>query len=86
MDKQNQFNAQQHPDQSVSNQPVNPLEDKELSPSLPKGWHRSQNHSLNGWIYLLEGAEQRSQFLLPLLGYGLLVFALFDYIYINRDS
>ena len=78
MEKQNQANPQQHSFQYTSNQ----SEEKEMLPSLSKDWRSSQKHDLNGWVYLLEGAEQRSQLLLPLLGYGLLVFALVDYIHI----
>ncbi len=79
MDKQNQVNAQsliqrthQQSSQTASSQSVNPLNDKELSPSLTQG--------IDGWIYLSEVIEQRSHLLLPLVGYGLLLFALFDYV------
>lgn len=55
-------------------------EDKKLSPSLSKGSHSSQANRSSGLVYLPEAVEERSQLLLPLLGYSLLVFALFDYI------
>lgn len=81
MDKQNQFDAQHHPSQTASSQPVNLLEDKELSPALPKGWRYSQQENgLKGSVYLPALVEQRSHLLVRLVGYGLLVFSLFDYI------
>lgn len=55
-------------------------EDKKLLPSLPKDRHSPQGNRSKGLVYLSEAVEQRSQLLLPLLGYSLLVFALFDYI------
>lgn len=78
MDKQNQADAQQH-SQTASSQPANP-KDKNLSPSLPEGWQYAEGNGSTGSVYLSEAVEQRSHLLLPLLGYSLLVFALFDYI------
>lgn len=80
MDKQNSFDAQQHPSETASSQPVNSLQDEELSPSLPKDWHRPQENGLKSLVYLSEVVEQRSHLLMPVLGYGLLLFTLFDYI------
>ena len=42
--------------------------------------NRNQESGLDGSVYLSEIIEQRSHLLLPLLGYGLLLFALFDYV------
>ena len=78
MDKQNQADAQQH-SQTASSQPAN-SKDQKLSPSLPEGWQHAEGNSSTGLVYLSEAVEQRSHLLLPLLGYSLLVFALFDYI------
>lgn len=79
-DKQNQFNPQQQHSQTDSNQAVNTLENKELPPSLPQGRHARQGKGLKGSVYLSMRVEQRSRLLMRLLGYGLLVFALVDYI------
>lgn len=84
MDKQNSFDTQQHPSETASSQPVNSLKDKQ-SPSLQKDWHRPQENGLN-LVYLSEVVEQRSHLLMPVLGYGLLLFALFDYIHIVIPS
>lgn len=81
MDKQNQFDTQ-HPSQSASNQAVHPRQDKKLLPSLPQERDRCQKNGLWSLVYLSEVVEQRSHSLMPLLGYCLLTFALFDYVYI----
>ena len=81
MDKHNQFDPQQHSSQSAANQSIISTEDK-LSPSLPQEWHRPPENGLKSSVYLSEFVEERSHLLLPLLGYGLLGFALFDYIHI----
>lgn len=80
MDKHNQFDPQ-HSSQSAANQSVTSTEGN-LSPSLPQGWHRPPDNGLKSSVYLSEFFAERSQLLLPLLGYGLLGFALFDYIHI----
>lgn len=67
MDKQNQADSQSSVREA---QP----------PSPPEGWYRHQENNLNGWIFLSEIVEQRSHSFMPLLGYGLLLFGLFDYI------
>lgn len=81
MDKQNWVDAQQHPSQTAPGQPVTPLKNT-LSPSLPQGSHRKQKDGLEGIAYPTEGEifERRSHSLMPLLGYGLLLLGLFDYI------
>ena len=70
-DKQNQFNAQQQSAQTASN----------LSPPLSESRYH-QDNGFQGSVYLSEFVEQRSHFLVRLLGYSLLVFALINYIYI----
>lgn len=82
MDKQNQFDAQEQPSQTASSEPVNLLKDKELSPALPKGWHTPREKGLKGSVYLSALVEQRSHLLVRLVGYGLLVFSLLDYIHL----
>ena len=82
MDKQNHVDAQQHLSQTPSRQPGNPPEDKKLSPSVPNDGHPPQQKGLKGLVYLSPSVEERSNALMPLLGYSLLVFSLFDYIYI----
>ena len=52
------------------------------SPALKEGTHTHQNNSLTGWLYLSPVVDERSTFWVRLLGYGLLLFALLDYIYI----
>ncbi len=79
-DKQNQFNEQQQHSQADSSQPVNTLENKEPSPSLPPGWRTPREKGLNGSVYLSMNVEKHSHLLVRLLGYGLLVFSLIDYI------
>lgn len=79
-DKQNHFDAQHHPSQPASSEPVSPTQDKKLSRSLPQGSHTHQQNSLKGSEYLSALVEQRSHLLVCWLGYGLLVFAAFDYI------
>lgn len=79
IDKHNQFDPQQQTSQSQSSQPVNSSENKELSPALPEGWH---SYPKNGSNSLYSEVEQRSLLLVHWLGYGLLVFALLDYIHI----
>ena len=76
-DQQNQFNAQQQHFQIESSQP-NSLGDKEQSP--PQGWQTHREKGSNGSVYLSILIEERSYLLLRLLGYGLLLFALIDYI------
>jgi hypothetical protein len=77
--KHNQFNGQQQHSQTDSNQPVNTLENKE-SPSLPQSSHTQGEKGLKGSVYLSRRVQKRSQLLVRLLGYGLLVFSLIDYI------
>lgn len=81
MDKQNQFNAQQQ-HQTDSRAPLNALEDKELSSPLAEGWHTYRENSFKDSVYASTLVEERFQLLLCLLGYGLLLFALVDYIHI----
>lgn len=69
MNNQNQIDTQN------GSGPVNPLKNE------VKGWSRDQD-DLNGSLYLSEIVEQHSHLLISLLGYGLLLFALFDYIHI----
>lgn len=84
MNKHNQFDTQppirgkQQQSQSPSTS-ANPFEDKK-SP-LPEGRAHKKN-GLKGSLYLSETVEEHSTFLMRLLGYGLLIFALLDYIYI----
>lgn len=85
MNKHNQFDTQppirgkQQQSQSPSIS-ANPFEDKK-SP-LPEGRNAQKKNSLKGSLYLSETVEEHSTFLMRLLGYGLLIFALLDYIYI----
>jgi len=79
-DNQNQFNAQQQHPQTDSSQPVETVEDKEVVPSLSQGWYSHREQGFNGSVYLSILVEERSHLLLRLLGYGLLLFALVDYI------
>lgn len=81
-DKQNQFQAQPQNSQTSSSQPGNTLQGKEVSPSLPQDWHAQRQDSFNGSVYLSVLVEERSQLVMHLLGYGLLVFALIDYVHI----
>lgn len=81
-DKQNQFQAQPQNSQTSSSQPGNTLQGKEVSPSLPQDWHAQRQDSFNGSVYLSVLVEERSQLVVHLLGYGLLVFALIDYVHI----
>ncbi len=86
MDKHNQFDTQppirgrQQQHSQIPSTSTNPFED-EKSPTLPEG-RAHQKNGLKGSLYLSEAVEQHSTFLMRLLGYGLLVFALLDYIYI----
>lgn len=77
-DKQNQFNAQEQHSQTDFSQLANTAEDKEQSSS--QGWHDHREKGFNGSIYLSILVEERSHLLLRLLGYGLLLFALVDYV------
>ena len=85
MNKHNQFDTQppirgkQQQSQSPSTS-ANPFEDKK-SP-LPEGRNAHKKNGLKGSLYLSETVEEHSTFLMRLLGYGLLIFALLDYIYI----
>ena len=85
MNKHNQFDTQppirgkQQQSQSPSTS-ANPFEDKK-SP-LPESRNASKKNGLKGSLYLSETVEEHSTFLMRLLGYGLLIFALLDYIYI----
>lgn len=82
-DKQNQSDAQQHLSQTVADQPVATLEDQEPSPALTVDLQPSRRKKgSKGGVYLSALVEQRSYLLVRLLGYGLLVFSLFDYLYI----
>ncbi len=82
MQKQNQFNDQQQHSQADSSQSLNPPKDKELLPSLLQGWHHRWHNGFGGSEYLSNLVEQRGHLLVPLLGYGLLLLAFFDYVYI----
>ncbi len=78
MDKPHPVNVPLHPNDSTSEQvnlPEPSLLRRNNFPPPPK-------QGSNNWVYLLPEAEQRSHLLLPWLGYGLLVFALFNYIHI----
>lgn len=68
MDTQNQFDAQQQPSPTASRE-LNQGESKELKKDT------------NTSTYLSNRIEQRTQLLLNLLGYGLMAFALVDYIH-----
>lgn len=80
MDKQDRVAAQQHPSQTASEATVNPTEDRELSPSLRTTKHNKPQNGLKGGIYISVLVQERTHFLLCLVGYGLLALALFDYI------
>ncbi len=81
--KHNQFDdARKHSSQARSGTPVNPFEDKKMSSALPEGRHIHQEKGLKGSLYLSRVVEQQTHLLVRLLGYGLLVSALLDYIYI----
>lgn len=82
MDKQNQFDAQQQNSQNAGRAQVPPPEDKQLSSPLPKNWHTRRENDFNSSVYVSILVEQRTQLLVRLLGVGLLVFTLVDYIYI----
>jgi hypothetical protein len=82
MDKHNQFSAQHQPSQIRSSNSVNPFEDKPLSPASPPGSHTHRESGSKSSLYLSNLVEHHSTLLVHLLGYGLLVFALLDYIYI----
>lgn len=79
MDKDNQIDAQ-HSSHPFS-QPAN-FEDKEQPLALPEGRQTFQKKGLKGSLYLLEDVDQQTDLLIRLLGYGLLVIALIDYVYI----
>ena len=85
MNKHNQFDTQppirgkQQQSQNPSTS-ANPFEDKK-SP-LPESRNAHKKNGLKGSLYLSETVEEHSTFLMRLLGYGLLIFALLDYIYI----
>ena len=68
-DKQNQFQAQPQNSQTSSSQPGNTLQGKEVSPSLPQGWHAQRQDSFNGSVYLSVLVEERSQLVVHLLGH-----------------
>jgi hypothetical protein len=80
--KHNPFDSQQHPSQTASRTPVNKPENKKPSPASPKGRHTQRESGSKGSLYLSNLVEQQTHLLVHLLGYGLLVFALLDYIYI----
>jgi hypothetical protein len=80
MDKQNQVDAGQHPAQANSTT-VTPNEQR-MHPPPRQGWHLDRLNIFNNEIYLSEFVEDRTYVLVSLLGYGLLAFALFDYVYI----
>lgn len=82
MNEQNQVDAEQHTSQTRSSQTGNATQEKELSPPLPQGRHSPRQKGLKGEVYLPTIVEVRSHWLVCLLGYGLLVFAAFDYIHI----
>ena len=82
MDKHNQFDAQNHHSQTPSSQSANPFEDKQLSPDSPPSRRTPRESGSKGSLYLSNLVEQHSTSLMHLLGYGLLVFALLDYMYI----
>ena len=81
MDKDNHFDAQDQSSPTPYSQPVN-FEDEERSQALPEGKHTSQKNSLRGSLYLSEVVDQQTLLLIRLLGYGLLVLASIDYVYI----
>ena len=81
MDKHNPFDAQipiqeGHPSQTSSSS--NPAE---ISAS-PQSRNSRQKNGSRSSLYLSDHVEQQTYSLLHLLGYGLLVFSLLDYIYI----
>lgn len=81
-DKQNQFNSQQQHSQTDSSQPFNAPEVKKTKSSLPPDWYTLREKGFNGSVYLSILVEERSQALVCLLGYGLLVLSLVDYLHI----
>ena len=84
MDKHNPFDAQipiqggQHPSQTSSSSNSS----KEQLSASPQGRHSSRKGGSKGSLYLSDHVEQQTYLLVHLLGYGLLVFSLLDYIYI----
>lgn len=82
MEQQKSSYTQQQHSQTQSSQSDNPPQDKELVTSLPQGSYTRRQKGFNGSVYLSKFVEQRSHLLLPLLGYGLLLLAFFDYTYI----
>jgi hypothetical protein len=80
MDKQNQVDIQNQPSQAASSEPAKPAEDREVLPSSPPTMHNRQQSGIKAEVYLSSFVEQRSYFLVSLVGYGLIAFALFDYI------
>lgn len=81
MDKQNQVNAGQPIAQTDSRATVNSTEER-MQPPARQNWHPHRLNILGNEVYLSELVEERTYVLVSLLGYGLIAFALFDYIYI----
>ena len=80
MDKQNQFDAQEHSSR-LSSQSVNLVEDQ-VPPALPEGKRIRKKKGSKRSLYLSEAVEQQTSLLVRWLGYGLLLSALVDYIFI----
>lgn len=76
MDKHDQFDTQQQPSQTPLSE-SNPLEDKE--PSSQGGQTQQQKGNS---LPILNHVETQTTLLVRLLGYGLLILALIDYVYI----
>ena len=75
MDKQNQVDSQPQPSSTASKASVTAKE-KEISPS------KQRQRNLKSKIYRSEIVEEHGQLVASLVGYGLLVFSLFDYLHI----
>ena len=75
MDKQNQVDSQPQPSSTASKASVTAKE-KEISPS------KQRQRNLKSKIYRSEIVEEHGQLVASFVGYGLLVFSLFDYLHI----
>lgn len=80
MDKHNPFDAQIPIQEGHTSQTSSSSNSEEISAS-PQSRNKRQKKGSNS-LYLSEHVEQQTYLLLHLLGYGLLVFSLLDYIYI----
>lgn len=82
MDKQNSFDTQPLPSSIEPSQQDNLVEDKKVSSALPPDRQTNSDKNTKGCFYLGSFIEQRTEVLVHLLGYGLLLFALCDYLHI----